>query len=163
MSSFCGYTESGFPHLLQKRAVGSFGTAPHEPQLFTLKPAPQAEQKSASATFAAPQLPQRPGKGGMYPPALRAMCASTIFQASSVSLYCQYAPSAGKRGEQSGRKQNGDGGDRSFVEPLLHANFDARAAGLGRYLDCQRRRQPGKIAQRARLSRLHRRWLTIRA
>src|SRR2546429_350583 len=34
-----------------------------------------------------------------------------------------------QREQQSGREGQRDRGDRSFVEPLLHANLDARAAG----------------------------------
>ena len=45
--------------------------------------------KPAADSVAEPQLQQRPGSGGTYPPALRAMCSSIIFHASSVILYCQ--------------------------------------------------------------------------
>jgi hypothetical protein len=49
---------------LQNRDDGSFGAEPQAGQVAILKFAPQAEQKLASAVLAAPQLPQRPGKGG---------------------------------------------------------------------------------------------------
>jgi hypothetical protein len=51
--------------------------------------APQVEQKSEPALVAAPQVPQRPGRGGTYPPAFAAICSSMIFHASSVNLCCQ--------------------------------------------------------------------------
>jgi hypothetical protein len=43
----------------------SFWETPQDGQLRpTRKLAPHAEQKSEPATFAAPQVPQRPGSGG---------------------------------------------------------------------------------------------------
>src|SRR6267142_3022460 len=82
--------DKGFPQRLQKRAEVSFCVAPHDAHLrATLRLAPQDEQNSEPAVFAEPQLPQRPGSGGTYPPALPALCSSIIFQASSVILYCQ--------------------------------------------------------------------------
>jgi hypothetical protein len=80
---------SGLPHELQKRPFGSFCTAPQDAHDAVRMLAPHEEQNAEPAVFAEPQVPQRPGIGGTYPPALRVMCASIIFQASSVSLYCQ--------------------------------------------------------------------------
>src|SRR5437660_11102759 len=77
------------PQRLQKRAEVSFCVAPHDEHLrATLRLAPQDEQNSEPAVFAEPQAPQRPCKGGTYPTALRAMCSSIIFHASSVIWYC---------------------------------------------------------------------------
>jgi hypothetical protein len=65
---------NAFPHALQNRALGSFCTAPHDAHE---RPArrfdPHPEQKVEPAVAAAPQVPQRPGIGGTYPPALREM------------------------------------------------------------------------------------------
>jgi len=53
------------PHLLQNLAELSFCGAPQlEQALPTFKLAPHDEQKSDSAMFAAPHVPQRPGSGG---------------------------------------------------------------------------------------------------
>lgn len=68
------YPASELPQRLQNRAEMSFCATPHDGQFRpTFRFAPHEEQKSEPATFAAPQVPQRPGSGGTYPPALRAM------------------------------------------------------------------------------------------
>jgi len=55
----------GFPHLLQNLAELSFCAAPHDEQVLPImRFAPHDEQKSEPALFAAPHVPQRPGKGG---------------------------------------------------------------------------------------------------
>ena len=59
------YPAKALPQRLQNRAAGSFCSAPQEPQLrLTRRFAPQPEQKSEPPMLAAPQLPQRPGRGG---------------------------------------------------------------------------------------------------
>ena len=59
------YVVKGFPHELQKRAAGSFCTAPHDPHDNPARRfAPHAEQNVDEGLLAAPQVPQRPGKGG---------------------------------------------------------------------------------------------------
>src|SRR5687768_8255046 len=59
------YPARGVPQRLQKRAEMSFCAAPQDGQPRpTFRLAPHDEQKSDPATFAAPQVPHRPGNGG---------------------------------------------------------------------------------------------------
>src|SRR6185369_17537202 len=56
---------NGLPQRLQNLAPGSFDAAPQEEHdCPILRLAPQEEQKSEPATFAAPHVPHRPGRGG---------------------------------------------------------------------------------------------------
>ena len=60
-----------------------------------------------------------------------------------------------RKRQQRREHDRADRGYGCLVEPLLHPDLDAGAAGLRGHLDRQRRRETGQIAQGVRLSRLH--------